>query len=103
MFPQLSALIDSGLIEEWAEHVRKNGGPFPKFFVDWIEAEKKATALFYWAPILVPGLLQVEPYARAILETAPDDSESPDVRPARAATALATVASASRWPAPAAP
>ncbi len=54
-FPQLNALIDTGLIEEWAEHVRKNGGSFPKFFVDWVEAEKKAATLFYWAPILVPA------------------------------------------------
>ena len=79
-FPQLSALIDTGLIEEWAEHVRKNGGSFPKFFVDWVEAEKKAATLFYWAPILVPGLLQVESYARAILATEPEENESPDVR-----------------------
>ncbi len=78
-FPQLNALIETGLIEEWAEHVRKNGGSFPKFFVDWVEAEKKAATLFYWAPILVPGILQVESYARAILATEPDETESPDV------------------------
>ncbi len=53
-FPQLNALIETGLIEEWAEHIRKNGGSFPTFFVDWVEAEKKAATLFYWAPILVP-------------------------------------------------
>ena len=79
-FPQLNALIETGLIEEWAEHVRKNGGSFPKFFVDWVEAEEKATALFYWAPVLVPGLLQVESYARTILATEPEDNESPDAR-----------------------
>ena len=28
-FPQLNALMQSGLIEEWAEHVRKNGGIVP--------------------------------------------------------------------------
>jgi transcriptional regulator with XRE-family HTH domain len=78
-FPQLNALIETGLIEEWADHVRKSGGSFPKFFVDWVEAEKKAATLFYWAPILVPGILQVEPYARAILATEPDETESPDV------------------------
>ena len=79
-FPQLNALIETGLIEEWAEHVRKNGGSFPTFFVDWVEAETKAATLFYWAPILVPGILQVESYARAILATAPDDIESSDAR-----------------------
>ena len=79
-FPQLNALIETGLIEEWAEHVRKNGGSFPTFFIDWVEAETKAATLFYWAPILVPGILQVESYARAILATEPDDTESPDAR-----------------------
>jgi transcriptional regulator with XRE-family HTH domain len=78
-FPQLNELIGTGLIEEWADHVRKTGGSFPKFFVDWVEAEKKAATLFYWAPILVPGLLQVESYARAILATEPDETEPPDV------------------------
>src|SRR5690349_25005654 len=34
-FPQLNALVESGLIEEWAEHVKKNGrSSFPEFFVD---------------------------------------------------------------------
>jgi transcriptional regulator with XRE-family HTH domain len=79
-FPQLNALIETGLIEEWADHVRQNGGSFPTFFVDWVEAETKAATLFYWAPILVPGILQVESYARAILATEPEDTESPDVR-----------------------
>jgi transcriptional regulator with XRE-family HTH domain len=78
-FPQLNALIDHGLIEEWSEHIRKNGGSFPKFFVDWVDAEKNAATLFYWAPILVPGMLQVESYARTILATEPGESESPDV------------------------
>src|ERR1700761_9356964 len=39
-FPQLDALMQSGLIAEWAEHARKNGESFPKFFVDWVEAER---------------------------------------------------------------
>lgn len=78
-FPQLNALIETGLIEEWAEHVSKNGGSFPAFFVDWVDAEAKAATLFYWAPILVPGILQVESYARAILATEPEGNESPEV------------------------
>jgi transcriptional regulator with XRE-family HTH domain len=79
-FPQLNALIEGGLIEEWAEHVKKNGGSsFPEFFVDWIDAEKNASTLFYWAPTLVPGLLQVESYARVILATEPDETDSLDV------------------------
>ena len=79
-FPQLNALVEDGMIERWAEHVRKNGGgPFPKFFVDWVDEEKVATALFYWAPLLVPGILQTEKYARALLEVDPDDEETFEV------------------------
>jgi len=79
-FPQLDALMQSGLIEEWAEHARKNGESFPKFFVDWVEAERTASTLFYWAPVLIPGLLQVEAYAREILATEAEDNEPPDAR-----------------------
>jgi len=54
-FPELNALVESGLIERWAAHSRKNGGPFPKFFHSWVDNEQTATGLFYWAPIVVPG------------------------------------------------
>jgi hypothetical protein len=49
------------------------------YFVDWVDAEKNAATLFYWAPILVPGLLQAESYAHTILATEPDEAESPEV------------------------
>lgn len=79
-FPQLNALIETGLIEEWAEHIRKAEGSFPKFFLNWVDAEKNATALFYWAPVLVPGILQIESYARVLMAAVPDGDESPEVR-----------------------
>lgn len=72
-FPHLNALVESGLIERWAEHVKRNGGTFPEFFIDWLDYEKNATALFYWAPILIPGVLQTEAYARAILAKLPSE------------------------------
>lgn len=73
-FPELNALVQSGLIEDWAEHVRQNGGSsFPKNFGKWVDAEVVAATLFYWAPTLVPGILQTEAYARAILATTPSD------------------------------
>jgi transcriptional regulator with XRE-family HTH domain len=80
-FPQLNALVEGGFFERWAEHVRKNGGgPFPKYFADWVDEEKAATVLFYWAPTLVPGILQTESYARVILATEANDPESPEDR-----------------------
>jgi transcriptional regulator with XRE-family HTH domain len=52
-FPHLD-----GLIERWAEHVRRTEGSFPKFFLNWVDAERTATALFYWAPVLVPAFFR---------------------------------------------
>lgn len=79
-FPELNALVDSGLIEEWAEHVRQTGGTsLQKYFGKWIDTEQVAITLFYWAPVLVPGTLQIEAYARELLETTPSD-EPLDVR-----------------------
>jgi DNA-binding XRE family transcriptional regulator len=73
-FPELDALVESGLIEEWAEHVRRTGGTsLQKYFGKWIDSEKDAITLFYWAPVLIPGTLQTEAYARELLETTPSD------------------------------
>jgi transcriptional regulator with XRE-family HTH domain len=74
-FPNLG-----GLVERWSARVRKTGGSFPKFFIKWVDAEQVATALFYWAPVLVPGILQIESYARPLMIVTPDDDETPEVR-----------------------
>jgi transcriptional regulator with XRE-family HTH domain len=79
-FPQLNALVEDGMIERWAAHVRKNGGVFPKFLHSWIDNEKTATGLFYWEPMVVPGILQIEAYARAILAADPNSDETVDAR-----------------------
>lgn len=79
-FPELSALVQDGLIERWAEHVRNNGGVFPKFLHSWVDSEKTAAGLFYWEPVLVPGMLQIEAYARATLAADPDSDETVDAR-----------------------
>ncbi len=79
-FPELNALVDNGLIERWAEYARRNGGVFPKFLHSWIDNEKTATGLFYWEPVIVPGILQIEAYGRAILAADPDSEETVDAR-----------------------
>jgi transcriptional regulator with XRE-family HTH domain len=81
-FPELNGLVTDGLIERWAEHVKKNGGAFPKFLHSWVDNEKTATGLFYWEPMVVPGILQIEPYARAILAADPNSDETVDARAA---------------------
>ena len=79
-FPELNALVEDGFIERWAAHARKNGGVFPKFLHSWVDSEQTATGLFYWEPMVVPGILQIEAYARAILAADPNSDETVDAR-----------------------
>lgn len=79
-FPDLNAQIQDGLIERWADFARRNGGVFPKFLHSWVDNEKTATGLFYWEPMVVPGILQIEAYARAILAADPNSDETVDAR-----------------------
>ncbi|MET8160816.1 helix-turn-helix transcriptional regulator [Sphaerisporangium sp. NPDC005289] len=45
--------------------------PVPAHFRDWAIEEQRATALRFWAPLLIPGLLQTEGYARRVLSRLP--------------------------------
>jgi transcriptional regulator with XRE-family HTH domain len=53
------------LIQRWE-------GGYPSWFAEWVEAERRATALCWWEPLVVPGLVQTGEYARAILAAGPD-------------------------------
>jgi transcriptional regulator with XRE-family HTH domain len=44
-----------------------NYGSFPAFVADLADKEREATAIRWYAPLIVPGLLQTADYARAIL------------------------------------
>ncbi len=48
-------------------------GPFPRWFEDWLIAEREAVSLRIWQPIIVPGLLQTADYARALFVAAQAD------------------------------
>ena len=41
-------------------------GAIPHWFEDWLNAEREATSLRIWQPLIVPGLLQTPDYARAL-------------------------------------
>lgn len=43
--------------------------PYPAWFQDWLVSEREAEKLRWFEPMLVPGLLQTEDYARAIFRT----------------------------------
>jgi transcriptional regulator with XRE-family HTH domain len=61
-------------------------GPYPRWFADWVDAERCAAVLRTWEPLLVPGLLQTAEYARALFrawQTAGDDDEVENLVTAR--------------------
>ena len=48
---------------------RRAFGKFPGWFErDWLPVEREAVSLRWWEPMLIPGLLQTERYARALFE-----------------------------------
>jgi transcriptional regulator with XRE-family HTH domain len=51
----------------------------PGWFRPWAELEAAATALRSYEPLLVPGLLQTEDYARAVIRAGAMNSPSEDV------------------------
>jgi transcriptional regulator with XRE-family HTH domain len=53
------------------------GEAYPAWFRPFVELEKTATSLRWWEPVLIPGLLQTEEYARAILRASrPRDTDA---------------------------
>ncbi|MFY1650691.1 helix-turn-helix domain-containing protein [Solwaraspora sp. WMMB762] len=64
---RLDALFDSGdMFRELAAEARANFGQ-PIWVRPWLEHERNATMIRSFQPLVVPGLLQTEEYARAIL------------------------------------
>jgi transcriptional regulator with XRE-family HTH domain len=43
--------------------------PYPSWFQDWVASEREAKKLRLFGPLLIPGLLQTESYAKAIFGT----------------------------------
>jgi transcriptional regulator with XRE-family HTH domain len=62
------ALSTGGLLTRLQPFVRAEA--YPAWFRDWVEIECEATSLRWFEPLLVPGLLQTEDYARAVLAAA---------------------------------
>ncbi|MFD2357087.1 Scr1 family TA system antitoxin-like transcriptional regulator [Nonomuraea ferruginea] len=47
----------------------------PRWFREWLDIEQEAQSLRTWQPLLIPGLLQTEDYARAMLRGEPGVTE----------------------------
>ena len=54
---------------------RARSGP-PGWFAKWADIEARASLIRWFEPLLVPGLLQVESYARAVLAWKPDGAST---------------------------
>lgn len=55
-----------GLFVRLYQLARRWDGGYPAWFTEWVEAERRATSLRTWEPLLIPGLLQTPEYARAL-------------------------------------
>lgn len=60
------------LVRLW-EHATRDASP--RWFRGWLDVEQEARALHTWQPLVVPGLLQTEEYARAVIRGEPGISE----------------------------
>lgn len=65
------------LREQLREHLKHR--VYPRWFDRWPDAEEQATALRWYEPLLVPGLLQTEDYARAVLRGAQADASDDQI------------------------
>lgn len=54
---------------------RARSGP-PGWFAKWADIEARASLIRWFEPLLIPGLLQTESYARAVLAWKPDSASA---------------------------
>ncbi len=61
-------LETSGILSRLTDDLVCRGMP-PEWLGKWLQIEGTATSLLSYEPLLVPGLLQIEPYAREVIAT----------------------------------
>jgi transcriptional regulator with XRE-family HTH domain len=71
------ALGTGGILARLQPFVRSEA--YPAWFRDWVEIEREAVSLRWFEPLLIPGLLQTEEYARAVLAAAHPASPEDEV------------------------
>ncbi|MER7129288.1 helix-turn-helix domain-containing protein [Streptosporangium saharense] len=60
------------LVHLWTQLTRAAS---PRWFREWLDVEQEAHTLHTWQPLVVPGLLQTESYARAVIRGEPGITE----------------------------
>jgi transcriptional regulator with XRE-family HTH domain len=74
LFPQMG-----GWFTRFYADSRKWNGPYPEWFRPFVEYEQGAKSLRWYEPLLVPGLLQTESYAREVLRGAQPDASDEEI------------------------
>lgn len=70
-----AALGTDGLLTRLVTDLLRRDSSLPEWFKPWAMVEQEATALWTFEPLLVPGLLQTEAYARAVLSVVGDSGD----------------------------
>jgi transcriptional regulator with XRE-family HTH domain len=52
---------------------------YETWFINYLDTEQTATVLRTWEPLVIPGLLQTEAYARQVIDGANPGSPEPDI------------------------
>lgn len=63
-----------------ARHARERPSGTPRWFEGWLDAERKATFIRAWSPLLVPGMLQTAEYALPLFLAMGIDREDAEAR-----------------------
>lgn len=72
---QVAELLDSDPEELWPDAGRRGQ---PAWVRQWIDIEREAIGLRWYESAVIPGLLQTEAYARAVLASGPRAAEADD-------------------------
>jgi transcriptional regulator with XRE-family HTH domain len=70
--------LDADMFRRMATLARRAEGPVPRWFEDWLRAESEAQTLRVWQPLIIPGLMQIPEYARALFLAAGADDVKAD-------------------------
>ncbi|NBE82419.1 DUF5753 domain-containing protein [Micromonospora rubida] len=72
---QVAALLGKDVLELWPDVLKRKE---PAWFRPWADIEREATGLRWFESAVLPGLLQTEAYARAVLASGPLMADADD-------------------------
>jgi transcriptional regulator with XRE-family HTH domain len=70
--------IDLEMFEGLCELARSFNGVVPAWVEAWLRAEREASILRYWQPLIMPGIAQTRGYAHAVLLSGGHDADTAD-------------------------